>query len=185
MIGKRIICISGFSQDFAHPSGIEVLWERLRQSFSNFECCVTMYPWRSDWKAIASHIVRTGRPTGIDVRVAAYSWGAGHGFVKLALALMNQGVNIKVAVLSDPVYRNAWMLWRSLWSPILGEPVISIPENVGKVLYLRQQMVWPHGHKCVSKSGKTAIEDHGFLVRPHVWMDDAREFHDLAWTNMS
>ena len=182
MITKRIICITGFLQRLYTPNGVERLWMKLREN-EGPNCCVSLLPWDTDWRGFAEHVLRTGPPyqSTIEIKVAAYSWGAGYGFIKLAQQLNKRGIGIKTAVLSDPVYRNVWALWRSLWSPILGEPKIYIPSNVDEVYYFRQREFRPYGCQCVAEDMDcTKIVDCGLLQAPHIWMDEAEPFHRKA-----
>lgn len=183
MISKRIVCISGFQQDISTPTGIEKLWMKLRDLHQSKECAVCYYPWNYKWAGFADHILRTGPedPREMDIRVCAYSWGAGAGSLKFAKALADRGMSIEIAVYSDPVYHSMWGLWRSLWSPILGKPRIKIPKNIRNVWYLRQERFPPYGHECEAEDyGYTQIKDYGMLDRPHSFMDEAVEFRDLC-----
>lgn len=183
MIEKRIICISGFMQRLYTPNGMEKLWLRLREEAESVYCCVSLHPWNTNWKQFVQHILRTGpvERTSLDIRVAAYSWGCGYGLVNLSKELHKNGVYIKTAVLSDPVYHNNWTLWRSLWSPILGQPKVYIPENVLEVYYFRQKEERPYGCQCVAEDfEQTKIVDCGYLRNIHTRMDDATDFHNKA-----
>ena len=187
MITKRIVCISGFQQDISTPTGIESLWMKLRDLHQSKECAVCLHPWNYKWAGFADHILRTGPedPREMDIRIAAYSWGAGSASIRFAKALKDRGMSIEIAVFSDPVYHSWWGLWRSLWSPLLGKPVVKIPKNVRNVWYVRQQRFPPFGHECVPEDyGATQVKDYGMLDRPHAWIDNAVEFHDLAMRAM-
>ena len=182
MITKRIVCISGFQQDISTPTGIESLWMKLRDLHQSKECAVCLHPWNYKWAGFADHILRTGPedPREMDIRIAAYSWGAASS-LKLAKALGDRGISIRTAVFSDPVYRSMWAIWRSLWSPLLGRPILRIPKNVRNVWYVRQQRFPPFGHECVPEDyGATQVKDYGMVDRAHSWMDDATEWHDLV-----
>ena len=174
MISRRIVVISGFSQDLSAPTGLEQLWMKLRQLYECRDeektCRVSLHTWDEDFEAFTNNVIRTGpEHVGlIDLRVAAYSWGAGRGFVRLAEACKARGIRIHRAVLSDPVYHCWWMPWRALWSPLIGEPKIKVPSSVKEVWYLRQSVDVPKGHEVIAeKATHTGIRDYGYLTRAH------------------
>lgn len=185
-INKRVLCISGFQQGLYRPTGLERLWLKLRSLYSSPSTAVCLYPWNFEWEGLANHFLRTvDDPKNLDIRVAAYSWGCGYGLLRLAKALRYRGLSIQVAVLSDPVYHSWWALWRSLWSPLIGEPVITIPANITQCWYFRQRTTIPYGTRCKAEDPiKTQVLDYGILNRSHAWMDDATEFHDLMMKAM-
>lgn len=183
-ITKRIICISGFTQTRLGMTGISRVWLALRQLYSSQSCEVSLHPWKEDWSAFVQHILATGPRDlkSFDVRIVAYSWGVGYGAVRLAKLLRGEGIDVKVLVSCDGVYRNSWAIWRSMWSPLLGEPRIRIPANVARVEMLRQRTNRPHGHSLVAEvCDATEIVDHG-LIRgyTHQDIDNARKFLELA-----
>lgn len=189
---RRIVCVSGFSQGLHRPTGLERLWLRLRELYECrqglAESEVSLHVWNENWDHFADHILRTG-PNDyreLDVRVVAYSWGAGRGFARLAKALDKRGVAVQAAVLSDPVYHSWFGLWRAIWSPIIGRPVIIVPPNVKKVYYLIQNTDTPHGHEVVAQDAKYTHVDPPLVLRgrTHAFMDDSPEFLDLAMKAM-
>jgi hypothetical protein len=114
-----------------------------------------------------------------DIRVCAYSYGAGYGFIQLARQLEKRGLSIESAVLSDPVRRFRWTPWRALWS--LWEPHITVPANVREVWYGVQRMNRPHGHHLVAaETNKTIIHPFAELMVTHQYADDHPEFHKQA-----
>ena len=166
MISRRIICISGFQQGLARPTGLESIWMQLREIYSCRDslphCCVTLHRWNDNWRAFANHILRTGpiNPGTMDIRVVAYSWGCGYAAVRFAKALMKRGLEVQRMVFSDPVYHSWFGLWRAVWSPLIGEPKIHIPQNVGRVSYVVQREDIPHGHELVAcNPSRTQIDE--------------------------
>ena len=177
-IEKRLICISGFRQHHGSPNGIESLWMKLRKHESP-TTRVSYVEWSTDWSRFAEHMMRTGMEDygELDVRVFAYSWGAGHGFRSLAVELGNRGIDISSAVLSDGVYHSWRAIWRAMWSPFW-TPRIVVPKNVKKVWWFRQFEDKPAGHNLVAEcSGSTTIHDPKVLTVTHAYMDEAPEFH--------
>ena len=178
-IQTRHICISGFLQSIAKPVGFERLWLKLRKHESP-QVRVSYLPWDSDWSAVAEHLMRTGPEddfTSLKIRVYAYSWGVGNGFVKLAKELRHRGMTIDKAVLCDGVYHSGWFPWRAVFSPFW-TPRIVVPDNVGEVWWLRQREDKPMGHDVrADDCASTTIHDAKVLSVGHSYMDDSPEFH--------
>lgn len=183
-IRKRIVCIAGFRQRRHGRTGIARAWRFLRNRHAAPECDVTLHSWCDDWRSFARFILSTGPddPRELDIRIVAYSWGMGHGAIRLANLLKREGVSIERLVSCDGVYHQAWTFWRAVWSPLLGQPTLLIPANVKRVDFLRQRSTWPSGHLPAAEiPGKTHLVNHGFLQgRTHTDADNASEFLDLA-----
>jgi len=177
-----IICISGFTQHVGEPTGIHKLWLKLRHNFTNATTQTELWTWNSRWWELAEaiKISRDGVPPR--VLICAYSWGAGWGFVRLARELRKRGIVVLGAVLADPVYRSRWLSFA--WRSLIGSPVVSIPDNVRTVRWLRQRNNYPRGHDLVAQNERlTRIEAAVELVGvTHENIDDSDEFHSLAMT---
>ena len=181
-IRTRHVCISGFLQSIAKPVGFERLWLKLRRH-EKPTSRVSYLPWNANWSSVAEHFMRTGPAddfTTLTVRVYAYSWGVGNGFMKLARELRKRGMSIEKAVLCDGVYHSGWLPWRAVFSPFW-TPRIVVPDNVGEVWWLRQKENKPMGHDILAASCvSTTIHDPRVLSVAHSYMDDAPEFHRLC-----
>lgn len=187
-IRNRIICITGFRQHEYEMTGLERIWMALRTN-ENPETRVSIVEWDTNWKYFARHILRTGPKdiTEFDVRVIAYSWGCGYGFLELAELLGYEGVKITKAALCDPVYysRNG-AIWRAVASPVLnrivGPPKVVLPYNVEYCEYVRQRNSLPSGHEVVTKkNSSTKVKDMGWLDDyDHISIDNSSEFWDMA-----
>lgn len=175
------ICISGFTQNLGRPSGLELLWSKIRNRHHNGRVCV-MDPrtWNDNWAHVAEFIWRLRPPHAAPrIGVYAYSWGAGWGFPQLARECAKRGLVIDVAVLADPVYRHWYRAgnWRAFW-PL---STIRVPRSVDRVHWFYQSQNWPRGHRVVAEDPTcTAIWPGMELSADHAYMDDAREFHELA-----
>ena len=185
-IVKRIVCIAGFTQQRHAPTGIEAVWRQLRalHETPHNGCRVSIHEWREDWRGFTGHILRNG-PRDVsrfDIRIIAYSWGAGHGAIQLARALAGEGIAIPRMALCDPVYYSRIAKWRAVWSPILGDPVVTVPYNVRRVDYIRQQTDFPRGHKVVAQiPSRPVIVSHGFVPgATHADLDNSPEFLQIA-----
>lgn len=195
-ISRRLICISGFRQSAKYRSGSE----KLRLELQQFNCLhthVSVEDWNTDWEAYVSRIVRLG-PRDVscfDIRVFAYSWGVGYGFVQLAKYLAMEGIHVKGAVLCDGVYHPNYALrflnWfgafraidmtSNLSRKVFGEPVIEVPWNVDNVWWMRQTRDYVHGHKIVAaENSNTMIFQAPNLVCSHAAADDHQEYHRMA-----
>lgn len=180
MINQVDIVISGFTQTLRRETGSEQLWSRLR-AHASAERYVMLREWRADWSAIAEHLLRVCGPYPV-IRVYAFSWGGGWGFIKLATELAKRGLVIAVVVLCDAVYRSRWM---PDWAPInplslTRWPKIRIPANVAEVHWFYQTRSRPRGHRPVARGKDTVIHDGIELDCTHVYADRAHQYHELA-----
>lgn len=173
------ILISGFRQDLSNATGFDKLL--LRMLDANVSGFISDHQWSDDWGGVAEAIKRrsTDLPT---IKVYAYSWGAGWGFVQLAKHLRRRGFRVAHAVLADPVYRSRLL---PTWLPLnplsmLSTPTINVPGNVNEVSWFYQRIDRPAGHRPVAKQPSTRINEGVELVRAHAFMDDAPEFHSKA-----
>lgn len=195
-ISRRLICISGFTQSPQRRSGSEKLRLKLQQ-FNCKNTHVSVENWNTDWQAYVSRIVRLG-PRDVahfDIRVFAYSWGVGYGFIQLANYLAMEGIRVKAAVLCDGVYHpnyafrllnwlgafRALDITSNLSRKIKGDPVITVPWNVDYVCWMRQVGDYVHGHKVVPTEGAdTMMYQHSNLICSHAAADDHEDYHRLA-----
>lgn len=177
-ICKWIVVIGGFTQDAHRPTGVETLWLKLRR-FAGPYVSLQLREWNDDFEGLAERIWRL-KPDGLepDVRINAYSWGAGHGAIELSEQLGQRGISVTKMVLCDPVYHSWVAPWRAVWS--LVEPRITIPANVREVWSLRQEVNRPRGHDVKTSNADTVVHAPKVLKRAHQWMDDAPDWHSLA-----
>jgi hypothetical protein len=180
VINRRLICISGYKQSKAQPTGLEKLWLKLRVH-EDPQCRTSYMTWDADWPAFAEHMMRTGPtdPNQMTICVFAYSWGCGHGALDLFSECRHRGLTIESAVLADPVYHKWWAPWRALVSPIV-TPTIVIPDNVTNLWYTLQRENKPAGHECVLAKGNkvTTINEPVMSHRTHTYMDEDPLFQD-------
>ena len=172
-IDKWLICISGFLQDEGKPTGMVDLWASLHHLHSGPTTRVELRSWDDDWNAVAEFIWRQRPPgNGLDVCIFAYSWG-GPSAMELARQLGRRGISVRRMVLSDPVYRCLWRLWRVFFR----WPTITAYPTIRRVTGFRQHQDWPEGHTVVAADPKlTVIDEPVVLNRGHTFMDDAPEF---------
>ena len=165
------IPITGFTQHAGAANGFDRLWNTLRPLSSGTTAVVTPQRWRANFDHLADFIDRHSiRPT---INVYAYSWGCGHGFIQLAKHLKKRGLQIKHAVLCDPVYHS----WLRPWRALICSPAIKIPSNVTRVSWFRQYQDKPRATELkAADPRKTHIEPPVILQRAHAWMEDAPEF---------
>jgi hypothetical protein len=187
-VAKWHLVISGFTQHRGDPTGSQRLWMELRAAVGREpNTAVEFFCWNADWNAVAEWIWRCG-PAGEPpvVFVYAYSWGAGWGFVQLARELRKRGIDVRWAVLCDPVYRHPLLPWLFFWLSIsrLFRPRIVAPPNVDHVWYCVQRLDrWPQprGHQVIAAVPRaTYVLGPLLLERTHHYMDDAPEWHERA-----
>ena len=136
MITHADIIISGFTQTLRAETGSERLWLQLRKH-STPGRMVIMREWRADWRGVAEHLSRVCTSTPV-IRVYAYSWGGGWGFIRLSRELEKRGLVVASAVLCDPVYRSPWL---PEWLPVnplsmMRFPKIRVPGNLMVLMLL-------------------------------------------------
>ncbi|PHR99577.1 MAG: hypothetical protein COA78_24730 [Blastopirellula sp.] len=177
--------ISGFTQDHGSWHGVLELTEKLREKHcEGVRSRVHYYRWDENWAAIAEYYWSLSEKyhTQPLIAIYAYSWGAGHGAMRLTEQLRKRGLRVRLMVLADPVYRNVWCLWRSMrnWNlPWFGEPIIRVPDYVDEVFSFHQVQNRPSGHKLLpeSRTGGPTIHPPVLLTANHQYMDNAGEFH--------
>jgi hypothetical protein len=176
---RRIVCIAGALQREGGVTGIEKLWLKLGY-LRSAQCSVDLREWNADWKTYAEHVWATGINGSTSVQVFCYSWGAGHGFLRLAAALAARGIDIECAVLSDPVYHSRLLSFR--WLALTRLPKIVVPPTVRQVYWLYQRQNRPCGHAVVAADTQATCVHEGRLDkrRTHQFMDDSPEFHGLC-----
>ncbi|HUU98009.1 MAG TPA: hypothetical protein VM487_19930 [Phycisphaerae bacterium] len=174
------IVIAGATQSDGEFNGSLRLWLEMGH-LRNAETCVSLHEWDSDWGELANKIDLANhngdRP---DVRIYAYSWGAGHGAITLAKELQARGITVKTLCACDPVY-HSW-LWSLRWLAMVRGPVIRVPANVREVCGVFQTTNKPAGHRMVAVDPTATrvrlfLELHGV---EHHWMDDQPAWHDLC-----
>lgn len=190
---RVVVPIMGFTQRAGTSPGLVRLWRRMLARAAPDTLVLPPSTWDRDMRDLADLIAAVAPLARIGV--AAYSWGAGWGFVQLAKALGKRGLTIQDAVLCDPVHRNPLMPWRAVFAPIsswfLGAPRITVPPNVREVHWFRQRMDLPAGHDVVAakfgapdlwRAGHdgTLVQDAIELRCGHSWADDHEDFHALA-----
>lgn len=155
------------------------LWRNLDARCAAPGVRVELRSWNDDWSGLAELIWRTQPADGsVKVGVYAYSWGAGWGAMQLARALSRRGVAIEHMVLSDPVYRSPWLLFR--WLAFVPGRAIRVPSNVRQVVWFRQRRSRPAGCRLVAEDVlRTVIRPAtGYLADvAHEYMDDLQAFH--------
>lgn len=171
------VCVSGFLQDEGGRHGLSHVWRELRQKYASPTTDVLLKRWDSSWREVALRIRDCSIPDPV-ICVYGYSWGGGHGAKTLAHHLQRLELRVKVAVLSDPVYRSATFFgrWMALWPWAR----IHIPANVDRVVWFRQFHDWPRGHDLVAMGNNTRIIPPNGSPAPegvgHCQMDELRAF---------
>lgn len=195
MIKTWHICISGFTQSLRRETGFDRLWKQLRKVASEEVSTPLPIAWNKiKASGIADMIFRSaqnGREV-ISPRICvyAYSWGCGHGFLKLASELRKRGADrFKIAnvVLCDPIYHH-WFrplaaMTTGRWAERFAK--IKIPDNVWHVDSFFQRQNRPQGFKLVKKNPDSIypiLNSSTQLKYNHAYMDNAPEFHEKCLT---
>lgn len=171
------IIISGFRQRRWQDNGSFQLWYALRE-VSSPTSCVQMATWKDDFKELADRIAAVSVPCPT-IKIYAYSWGAGWGFIQLCKELERHSFQVVVVVLCDPVYRSPYL---PTWLPLnplsmVWLPVITIPEIVLEVHSFHQTIDRPRAHRLVKPLGSGTIINRSIeLTVPHRQMDKTPEY---------
>ncbi len=171
------ICISGFLQSEARLNGVLRLWLETVRPLQEPNTFTTYRRWNSHWSSLAEFIQFTRGSGSMKLGIYAYSYGAGWGAMRLALALRQRGIEVDEMVLSDPVYRHGC---RGLaWLSMVRWPRIRVPANVKRVTWFYQNTNRPAGHPLIDAHGQPI----GGLYVPgviHQAMDDLPAFHEAC-----
>lgn len=161
-IHSFIYVIGGRTQKTGEDTGMMRLWARLFRWRADHPVHGSMFlmprEWNDDTKQLAALLERyatvEGRPR---IVIAAYSWGAGYGAIRLAKSLARRGRMVDLLLLIDPVYRSRLpLMFRLLaFTTWFG---IRVPANVRRVLTWRQHNAGPRGTNVRSAdSARTCI----------------------------
>jgi len=201
MIKQWHIFISGFTENRAQSTGLQLAWESAKTNkdvkHKEEKVFFPVLPWNHDWHSLARSIqINSITPENYYkpplINIYAYSWGAGYGAIQLASSLLSAGnYEVQNMVLADPVYcsTNPLMRWRALFCDRVKflrrfTPVITIPKNVGHVYWNRQYNNWPRAHALATALNSETIihppdlEPVNALGRIHEQMDEAPWFQN-------
>lgn len=178
LIGSWHIPICGFTQRLDRINGIHKLWMRLRAVVDCDSCLIHPQVWNADFGKLAEFIRMMSQGDGAPkIKVYAYSWGCGHGFLRLAKELRRRGLKVTTAVLCDPVFHSWWRPWRALFMC----PNIVVPPNVQEVFWFRQYQNLPRATELVeADEDATEIHDPVVLDCEHAYMEDSEEFQSCC-----
>lgn len=192
-INRWHVVISGFLQNEGDPTGMVMIWRKLR-ALASEHSCVELRSWNDNFANLAELIYRfkpaQGHPT---INVYAYSWG-GMSAMHFAEELAKRdNMGIENMVLSDPVYRHRY--WLGQWRAMMPWSEIVVPQNVKAVWWYKQTnprfdfrtgsiipKIQPQGHKLICLSPSTRVNGDRKSCRPilltndHNHMDDAQKF---------
>ncbi len=180
----HVVC-AGFLQRLGTASGMAGLHWSLRQKHVSPTVAVEFCAWNDNVDGRAEWIWRRSRDADVTpaVYVYAYSWG-GMTAMNFARCLGARGLGVRQMILSDPVYRDRWLLrryTRAIWP----WSVIRVPHAVGRVHWFRQELDWPCGHDLVAEEPNRAnppiIHEPTVLNLSHRYMDDAEPFRERCF----
>ena len=151
-ITKFAVVISGNWQDETQDTGSRRLWRKLHDDFQGTDVQTILVSWDHDMRKLAGWINYLRNGAEAIVVVASYSWGCGHGFLKLAKQLLKRGIKIVKAICADGVFHPAWYApWRYFFVRWRRDHVkIKLPLSVLAVEWSRQENEWPYGHEIVA-----------------------------------
>lgn len=175
-----IVGATGFRQSLDRPTGLELLWQKLRALSAPDVCVLTPQAWDNDAEALAEYIARNSAP-GAEVFFYGYSYGVGAFFIKFARALKALDMGIAMAVTIDGIRRFCFAKILSLrfFSRLVSIPV---PANVREVYAYRQiEDRLLRGHRLIAADPEATtihhLERDGF---DHYNIDEDLSAHRVA-----
>lgn len=173
-----ILVISGFRQTYKADDGSDELYYKLHK-YNSPTVRVERLTWKENWRQWAGWIEKNST-SGTKILVFAYSYGAGHGYRKLAKYLARLNVKVYFAVLCDPVYRSWLLILR--WLALIPWKTFPV-KNTRFVKVLYQRGGRPKGH--IPKEGH---QKDGSFVYPaellenenHYTIDRCERYHAVA-----
>lgn len=180
-IRNVIVTGMGFTQNVGEDVGCIKLWKLMRGYSDKDTTVITPFTWNQpmkDWAAFIHNITRDAEDPCI--LFAGYSYGCGWLFQQLSKYLEKWSMDVRCAILCDPVYRSRIRLlaWRSIINRGPLAPVIKIRKNVEEVYSFYQRENKPQAHALVAMDAtRTKIHDRIRLSKPHEAMDDHPHFH--------
>lgn len=185
-----IVGATGFRQSLDRPTGLELLWQKLRSLSAPDVCVLTPQAWDADAEALAEYIARnsvapsaSSGQAGAQVFFYGYSYGVGHFFIRLARALKRLGIPIAMAVSCDGIrrFRAAKPLSLRFFDLFVTIPV---PANVAVVYAFRQsEDGLLRGHRLVAEAAAaTQIHDCPLGGYDHYDIDESTSFHRVVLT---
>lgn len=177
-----IVTLQGFTESAESRTGTEDLFFQVIRKFASPNV-TTYHPlmWTADVKAIARQLARQGV-----TRTAIVSYSHGQAAATdFADECYNLGIRVDLWLACDPVYRPSW-LPRSNWlqpfafRALMKNSIITVPENIRRVVGVRQKTTIPAGHDLRAKSSGTNIVPLRYLNYSHTSIDQAPEWFDLV-----
>ena len=181
-LNLAIVTFTGFTESDASRTGTEDLYFDVIRKYAGDN--VTTYQPR-EWTTNVKHLAYQINRQGIrSVAIVSYSHGqaAACDFARECYKL---GIEVKLWLACDPVYRPSW-LWRKNWTQPAAfralfpkSAKITVPENIEKVMGVRQKVSIPSGHD-LKVSGSTKLIEFQFLPYSHVQIDGSPEWFELV-----
>ena len=195
------LVIGGFRQNRRRLAGVDRVLDALNV-FRMPGVRVQLFKWDADWAGEAEFILRHKADADPIVCIYAYSWGFGHGAVRLAEELARRGLRVAGLVGCDGVYRDHFLLrrWRALWQ----NSRIDLPGSIDRAdvrLFVQANSLL-RGHRVFDAHGAeiraeriervvingnrfSDVADHYNIDESARWIDEcrcmARKFHPEAF----
>lgn len=179
-----IFTIGGFKQTERKSVGMDEIQRRLEWRYNDMGRCEVydLRTWKSDMTGLAALAKRDGVARAI---VIGYSHGGGYAAPRLVKQLQKRGIQIRLVLLCDPVYRPLWLpRWTlaqvlSFRALIPGSAVIRFPEPVVALYGVRQEQSIPRAHR-VRIGRSEAMEMRLLTGYDHDEIDESEEWFSLV-----
>lgn len=157
----------------AYIEGRDICYNRaIANGYKRFNVECRHLRWNADMKTQANFVqqIRQDGPMPI-IRIFCYSWG-GQTAMNFAKLLRDRGIDVRVIVATDPVWRCDYMPLN--FRVLFPTYPIKVPDNVKEVFWFRQREGQPMGHDLVPMKGnkRTVIHNPITLTVTHPYMDD-------------
>ncbi len=181
---RSLVTFQGFTESFSVSTGTERLFrEVVRKFIAPDILCLDPRQWDADTHAMVGYLARSGVT---DCAVIGYSYGGGFTAQKFAKVCLQQGINISLMLLCDPVYRPTWMPTLGIFQPfsfrsLMPKSVtIDIPRSVREVVWVRQRLTLPQAHDLRVEWRLTNVSEPITLPYGHTVIDECPEWFNLV-----
>lgn len=180
---RAIVSFMGFKNTDRGRCGFEDGYFEHVARFGN-EYTLTFAPrtWKTNVKVLADQL----RRQGVDnVAMLSYSHGqaAAVAFARYAYEI---GIDVDLWLACDPVYRPTWLPRWTISQALAFRALfktgkISVPHNIDRTVYIRQEKDRPCGHTLVQEHPSQEIKLAGIIhTLGHTEIDESPEFWNMV-----
>ena len=174
-----VIPISGFTESNRLPIGMRRLWQDELRPRSSAK--VFIHPpvrWKHDCRDLVGTLEEINASRLI---IIGYSWGVGYGATRLAKRALRAGIDVRLVLSCDGVYRPTWL---PTWANFLAVNALTrarpirFPGRVEAVAGVRQSGTLPAGHDILLRSQRVTLTK--LEHETHSSIDDAPHWRAMV-----